>query len=345
MPRIAPYRDRANPQQGSVPELDTERGRLFVGSADEHVYCLDAQTGRVIWRRDLGAAVRGQPLFQRSTQVIFVGTDNGELFALGADDGEERWSFRAEGEIIHQPLIVGEALYTSCADGTVLAIDWTNGNEIWRYNHDGASAEFEVSGFAGVAVDDGVVFTGFSYGIVVALDAFDGSEVWSRDVTEGLSLHSRIGGMPVMKDVDTTPVLGSRRLYVASYEAGIFALDREGGSVLWRDPTPNVVELAGRGTTLYAAQASEGVLALDTSDGSVIWRTDLGPATYYRPALFNDVLVVPDNQLGLTALRLRDGSIVQRYPIGAGVGGSTELVGSVAFVVSNGGVLSALRLR
>lgn len=345
MPRIQDYRNRANPIQGSAPIVDPNGNRVFVGSADDNVYCLRADTGEVIWRLDVGAAVRSQPLFMRETQVLFFGTDDGELWAVGAADGEQRWIFSAEGEIMHRAVLRDEALYFTSGANTVHALDWTDGQEIWRYQQDRSISEFEVSGFAGVAVSDRAVYTGFSDGTVAAFDAYDGSLIWDRDLSDDISAQSQIGGIPVMRDVDTTPVVGKRRIYVASYEAGVYALDRETGMVAWREPVKGVVELSGRGSTLYAAQAGEGVISIDTTDGSVLWRRNLGQATYYRPRVFRDLLVVPDSQQGLTALRLSDGAVVQRYPVGGGAGGDVELVGATAFVVTNGGVLAAITLR
>jgi outer membrane protein assembly factor BamB len=345
MPDIAPYRSRANPIQGATPAVDGRGNRVFVGSADDNVYCLRADTGQVLWRRDVGAAVRSQPLYMPSTDVIFFGTDDGDMLALGAAEGDMRWSFRAEGEIIHQPVIEGEALYFTSGDDTVHAIDWTNGDQIWSHHEESSVSEFLVSGFAGAAATERAVYTGFSSGVVAAFDAFDGNVLWQRDLSEDIASDARVGGVPVMRDVDTTPVLGTARVYFADYESGVYGLERESGAIAWRQPIKNVVALAGRGTTLFAAQAGSGVVALDTGSGRVLWTQHLGTATYYRPDLFRDLLIVPDSRIGLTALRASDGAIVQRYTVGSGVGASVELEGPMAFVLSNGGTLAALSIR
>ena len=345
VPGIQPYRERANPIQGAVPVADVEQGRVFVGSSDHHFYCLDATTGRVLWRRDLGGPVRSHPLFSSVTQVVFVGTDDGRMLALGTDEGDERWLYQAEGEIVTQPVIQGEAMYFTSADNTVHALDWTNGELIWQHHQERGPAEFEVSGHAGVALSNRQVYTGFSDGTVAALDSYDGTVVWSRDLTEDVDVTASSGGIPVMRDVDTTPLLSDRRVFVASYEAGIYALDRENGAVVWREPTKSVVSLGGRGRTLVASQAGEGALALDTNSGEVFWRRDLGPATYYQPLIRQDLVVVADSQLGLTALSLDDGRVVQRFQVGGGVGGQAVIYGSTALVLSSGGNLVALTVR
>ena len=345
MPDVPSYRERANPLQGSTPAIDREGHRVFVGSADHHMYCIRAGTGEVLWRRDTGAEVRSMPLFMPDTQVIFFGTDDGELWAVGAEDGERRWVFDADAEINHQPVLSGEALYITAANNNVHALDWTNGESIWNYEQEPSSSEFEVGGFAGPVVNDGVLYTGFSNGTVVALDAYDGDEIWERNLAADLSADSGIGGLPVLADADATPLVGSAYVFVSSYDAGIFALDRTSGNIVWHEPLRGVYQISGQGNTVFAAQAGFGIVAFDADDGSIRWRRRLGPATYYRPRVFRDLLIVADSERGLSALRLENGEIVQRYTVGSGAGGMATIVGSTAFVLSNGGVLAALRIR
>ncbi len=345
MPDIPAYRERANPIQGSVPEVDASGNRVFVGSADHHIYCLRAGTGEVLWRRDTGAAIRSQPLFMEETQVLFLGTDDGQLWALGAEDGDQRWVYQAEAEIIHQPVLEGEALYITSADNTVHVIDWTDGEQIWRYTHEPSEGEFVVGGFAGIALSRGVVYTGFSDGSVIAFDANDGSVIWVRDLSDDIPPRSRTRGLPVLPDVDTTPLVGQRYIFVASYDGGIYALDRVSGAIIWREPSRGVIFLFGINNTIFAARASYGVIALDADDGSMRWQRPLGSANYFRPSIFRDLLIVTDSQRGITALRLENGDVLQRYTVGSGAGGNATIVGSTAFVLSNGGVLAALRLR
>ena len=345
MPEIIRYRDRANPLQGAGVEVDPAGNRLFAGSADDHLYALDATTGRVIWRSAIGAAVHSRPLYMPETRVIFFGTDNGTLLAYGADAGDRRWVYNAEAEIRHRPVLRGEALYISAADNSVHAVDWTTGAELWRYRRDPSDAEFEVSGHAGVAVGDRTVYTGFSDGSVVALDAFDGSEIWTRSLAEDIERRQRGTGLPVLPDVDTTPMLSRRHVFVASYEAGIYALDRDAGAVVWRQPLQGVVGLAGTGTTLYASRSGAGLVAVSTSDGRILWERPLGPSTFSEPVVHRDLVVVGDGRLGLAAVRRVDGQIVQRFPVGSGAGAAPVISGHRAFVVSNGGVLAALSVR
>jgi outer membrane protein assembly factor BamB len=345
MPDIPSYRERANAIQGSGVEVDTAGRRVFVGSADHHLYCLRAGTGEILWRLDTGAAVRSTPLFMEETQVVFFGNDDGELWAASASDGERRWVFQAEAEIAHEPLLIGEALYITTADNRVHAIDWTNGETIWSYEQPSSEAEFEVTGFAGPAVENGVLYTGFSSGRVVALDASDGDELWIRDISEDLVAQTSSHGIPVMPDVDTTPLLGRHSLVVASYDGGVYSLDKATGNVNWREPLRGVVGLSGHGQTIFAAQAGVGMVALDLEDGSVRWERRLGPAIYYRPYVFRDLVIVTDSRRGITAMRLEDGNVMQRYTVGAGAGAAPTVIGSTAFVMSNGGVVAALRIH
>jgi outer membrane protein assembly factor BamB len=346
MPQLREYRDRTNPTQGSVPAVDLDSNRVFVGSADNYLYCVRFDTGEVIWRIDTGAAVRSNPLYVKETRTVFFGNDNGELWAVGADRGERRWVYEAEAEIRQQAVVAGEALYVATADNSVHALDWSRGISIWRHRQEEQSSEFQVSGHAGVAVDDQAVYAGFSDGTVAALDVYDGSVLWSRALVEETELRPRsLTGLPVLEDVDTTPVVQGHRVFVASYDGGIHALERQTGAVLWHNAIKGATGLALGPQTLYASCAAYGVVALNAITGRTRWRRPLGRADYYQPQAFRDLVVVADSQRGLTALHRRDGSVVHRFSVGAGAGAAGAIAASHVLILSKGGLFSALAIR
>jgi alcohol dehydrogenase (cytochrome c) len=64
-----------------------------VGRTAGVVASVDPRTGRVAWRRRLPQAVRGGVL-ATAGGLVFVGDDNGYLYALNADTGRIRWRYR-----------------------------------------------------------------------------------------------------------------------------------------------------------------------------------------------------------------------------------------------------------
>jgi len=74
---------------GPATDLLALDARIYVGSTDNFLYCLNARDGRVEWRWRTGADVIGAPVADNRT-VYFVSLDN-VLRALSATTGVQRW--------------------------------------------------------------------------------------------------------------------------------------------------------------------------------------------------------------------------------------------------------------
>ena len=66
---------------------------LFGSSADDQVYAIEAQSGRVKWRFFTGGPVRFAPVAWKDR--VFVVSDDGHLYALALADGKVLWKHRA----------------------------------------------------------------------------------------------------------------------------------------------------------------------------------------------------------------------------------------------------------
>jgi len=79
---------------GSITPPVVAGGRLYVSQKDTHtICCLDAETGKSIWRFVAGGSVDSPPTVHRG-RVIFGCTD-GVVYCLNSADGKVAWSFTA----------------------------------------------------------------------------------------------------------------------------------------------------------------------------------------------------------------------------------------------------------
>ncbi len=75
--------------------------RVFFGSTvDDQVYCLDCETGDVVWRYFTEGPVRLAPTWDQG--FIYVGSDDGHVYCLNAADGQLVWKTL----LSHNPLRV-----------------------------------------------------------------------------------------------------------------------------------------------------------------------------------------------------------------------------------------------
>ena len=127
-------------------------GKVFVGAADGSIYSLDAHTGCVYWTYSALAGVRVSPVV--GDGVVYFGDLRGNVYAVDAQSGAERWRTRADEHplsvITGSPKLYGGRLYVPVSGrdesiaatnpkfecctfrGSVVALDATTGNRIWR---------------------------------------------------------------------------------------------------------------------------------------------------------------------------------------------------------------------
>src|SRR5699024_10650866 len=119
-------------------------GKVFISSYMDNgakATALDAETGKVIWEKEIGDGSYFGPALGGDT--LFVGSyDSQELYALSIQDGLEKWKVYIKGEgegFASAPVYVDGVVYTATgnfdtAAGTLRAYDANNGNELWKAN-------------------------------------------------------------------------------------------------------------------------------------------------------------------------------------------------------------------
>ena len=88
-------------------------------------YGLDAATGRVLWRRQIGYASAAPPM-RIGDDVLVIDAARQELVCLNAASGELRWR-QTIGEPFAPPLIVGERGFVAADSGRLFVIDLKSG--------------------------------------------------------------------------------------------------------------------------------------------------------------------------------------------------------------------------
>lgn len=165
--------------------------------------------GSVFWSFETGGPVQSSPLVFEEN--VYVSSDDGYLYALGARSGKERWRFPTGGGS-SSPAAFGGAIFVGSADGWVYRIGDDSGQEEWKTYLGGG-----VTG--GVAVSFGTVFVGSLDRSVYALDAETGETLWTY-VTSN--------------EVHATPTVAGQTVYIGSWDGNLYALNTADGAEQWR---------------------------------------------------------------------------------------------------------------
>lgn len=205
----------------SSPTL--EGGRVYLGTPDGTVGALDANTGRLVWKRNLGQPVRSSPAVAEGR--VFVGDLGGKVHALDARTGKPLWTSDTR-----EPGVPWRAIQGSCAvEGDrvlvgsrstfLYAFEAATGRQLWKQARKGSWIP------ASPAVRDGIAYVGQS----------DGDQVQAVDARGQVRWTTKTAGATF-----ASPALAGDRLYVATnhnYDMGakgtLSALDADSGKVHW----------------------------------------------------------------------------------------------------------------
>jgi eukaryotic-like serine/threonine-protein kinase len=64
---------------------------------------------------------------------VFVGSDDGQLYALDLATGKKVWAFKTEGPVESSPLVLNGRVFFGSTDAFLYAVDARTGSQVWKY--------------------------------------------------------------------------------------------------------------------------------------------------------------------------------------------------------------------
>jgi len=108
------------------------QNKIYIGSRDEKIYCLDAMTGRKLWRFYTGSMT-----YQYSPATaygnIYVGNAFGFIYCIDATTGEYIWSEKNSARAVTSPAVCDGKIYIGSIDNKLYCLDAYTGENIWSY--------------------------------------------------------------------------------------------------------------------------------------------------------------------------------------------------------------------
>lgn len=314
-------------------------GRVYAANLKGQIVALDLQTGRELWQADTGLRLSGGP--GAAGGFVVVGSLDGDVVALDADSGAERWRTRVSSEVISRPLLAQGLAVVRSNDGRVFGLDLGEGTRRWVF--DRGLPSLTVRGNASPVLGQGLVYLGYDDGTVVALRVQDGLRVWEQIVAEPEGRNE----LDRMADIDGELQVGLSEVFAISFKGQMLAMDAGTGRPLWNRDTGSHAGLAMLGDRLIAADKAGGVWAIDRNSSSALWRQEaLAHRWLTSPALHGDYAVVGDLEGYLHWLSLGTGELAARIRLGKQPIRATPQVSpdGILVAVSIDGELAAYRL-
>jgi outer membrane protein assembly factor BamB len=245
-------------------------GRLFFGEGSSelhgcHFYCLDAATGKELWRFPQSCAPRSAPCVAGDRVYFAAGKDG--VYCLDARTGEERWHY-TQGLGVTTPAVSDSWLYVG-GKAEVLCLHADTGQARWR-----AVTDMPVTGPP--AVDAGRVLVGLGEDRAGALLCLDAS-------TGRCDKQYGVGGAVVTKPfyVGDNICFGSRDGYLHSLSLV--------GSPDWNLAFNSPVDVTpGRmGDQLFVVTRRGLLYCLDAGTGRIRGRFDIAGHAKAKPCAFS----------------------------------------------------------
>jgi outer membrane protein assembly factor BamB len=258
---------------GTVEGMLVRDGRLYITASDNFACALDVTDLTLDWYRfvgdvnpelwpslseqpdttshdDVRVNIRSQ--FQVSSpvmndSVLFFGSQDGSLYALSSETGEQLWRSRIAKHVSTsaRPVLFETFLLAVTTDRRLVAVDQTTGQFAW-------SIPIEQHAHAVPALRGSQLFLAGG-GTVIAVDLAERHVVWRAEVG-----HQLVGSLDLAED-----------FLVAADMWGTYCLDSSSGDLRWSYDAPAYHPLIDDGRVLLAAMDGR-FLCLDLKSGRTL---------------------------------------------------------------------------
>jgi outer membrane protein assembly factor BamB len=331
----------------SAAALDASRTAMFRGNPQltgvyetRPVYAVDG----VKFTFDTGGPIRSTPAIIDG--VLYVGSADGNFYAVDAKSGAERWRFKTGGGISSSPAVSGGNAFFSSRDGFLYAVDTRTGRQRWRLplGKDLGERNYWDYYLSSPVVAGQTLFIGAGNGHVRAVDIRNGKVRWS---------------FPTSARVRATPAVSGDNVVFATMDGHVYAVGAKDGAQRWKFATQgagNKFEDNGNDTTSVSASpsVSDGIVTvggrdgfaygINLADGSLRWKITHDGSSWILATAIADgtAYIASGSAMIVQAVDLKSGVEKWRHKTGGAVFSSLTIAGDVLYFADLGGNIEAI---
>jgi serine/threonine protein kinase len=245
---------------------------------------------RLDWSLKTGDEIRGSA--SGASGAIYIGSYDGQLYALDESDGSVRWRFRTQQGIVSRPAPFAEMVVFGSEDKSIYAVSRSSGRVIWSFRTDAPVRSSPL-------VDERACYVGSDDGYLYRIDRGRGLVTWryktfgpvrSSPASSGqhvligsddgylYTVHKESGslvwryqiGAPVM----SSPLVHDQVVVVGASDGAIRGFGLGDGKVAWTVQTnkPVIASPSAWGKTIYVGSADGQMYAIDALSGKLVWK-------------------------------------------------------------------------
>jgi outer membrane protein assembly factor BamB len=308
---------------------------IYTASRDGTVTANDKATGRTLWSVGTGTHISGGP--SAGDGLVLVGTREGDVIALYQADGRLAWKAAASSEVLAAPAIHNNIVLAKSISGKLSAFSAQDGHTLWEYHQ--TEPTLILRGASSPQISNGTVIAGFANGDLANLSLKGGNMIWQQPI----AIPQGSFAIERMIDVDADPVIYQSRVYAATYQGRISALELATGREIWNHDISSYTGMTNDNEKVYVTDAKSNVWAFDANSGSVDWRqTQLEARNITGPAMMKNYIVVGDMEGYLHWLSKTDGHFIARTKVtNSGILAAPIVDNNILYVVTMDGHVAA----
>ncbi len=295
--------------------------RVYVGSQDKNVYCIDSRSGRLVWKFMTGARIKSSPAVVDGK--VYIGPDDGCVYCLDAYNGSVVWQSDAGGYIeahfdattrfSSSPAVVEGRVYVGSLDTNFYCFDADSGDIAWTYKTEGYIT-------SSPAVADGAVYITSqepNSASLYKLDAINGSCIWRLEIPYILTAERGT-------DMHLSPTVADGMVFAAANKDEYYGINATTGDIEW---TYITTQGTGPGGFLVGSMSYHDgklfvvdmffITCLDAKTGQVQWKSWLGGEIYISPAYADGKIYASTDRRSIYVLNATNGDRLSYFGTGS----------------------------
>lgn len=286
-----------HPGPRSSPSV--EDGKVVTIGVGGVISCLEAETGKLLWRKDPFPKIVPQfftaisPLIVDGMVIAHLGgKDNGAIIAFDITTGDQKWQWSEEGPEYGSPSLLtvdGTKQIVTLTEKSVVSLDVAGGNLLWQIPFVPGQRAYN----AATPIIDGqtVFYTGAGRGTTAVKiekqgDGFTAKELWSN---------------PEIGVQFNTPILKDGHLYGLTNSGNFFCINSQTGETAWLDSTQTdrggFTSMVDVGAVLLALPSGTGLIVIkpNTQEYTELARIKVSDTPIYaHPIIVGNRIFIKD---------------------------------------------------
>lgn len=286
-----------------------ERGVVFVGSYDHHLYAFNAKTGNLNWKYAADAGIVSRPAV--TGDVVCFGSEDHRLHVISARTGAIQWTYFTRGPIRSSPSIAHGHIFFGSDDAGLHAVNLSTGRGVWITDL-GAPVR------STPLITGEAIYVGNEAGDFYCID-FRGNIKWrhkakraitsSPEITDNLvlfgcldshlyALEAKSGWLTwrfrMGKGSISTPCVVDNLVFIGSVDGNIYCTDARTAKEIWRFQAEHQVTSSPvvSGESLYCGCVDGYLYCLDYQTGFLRWKFHTRNPITATPIIHDDVVFI-----------------------------------------------------